>query len=476
MVIQYALEANKGVCLSKVSTPSVESILNTVIDAIIAIDETGIMQSVNPAVEKLFGYKPKELIGKNVNMLMPNPYSREHDGYLQNYLRSGQAKIIGIGREVLGKKKDGTIFPIYLGVSEGRKEGDRRFFTGVIRDVTEVRRYQDDLKKQVEFTATILNTVRSLIMVLDSGGHIINFNRACEETTGYSFQEVAVRPFWDFFLAMEDKEQVVKNFISTDPRSYPNHFEALWLTKKGQKRLIAWSNSGLFDKKGSLEYVIGTGIDITERRNLERMALDITKREQQRIGQELHDGIAQHLTSTAIVAKVLEKKVVENPAGAVKGIKRVVEMINQAVAQTRELSQGLYALEMQSEDLVSFLKKFALDTEKTLNIHCAVRIDDGVNVSDEKTSTHLYRIAREAVGNAVKHGQSRNIRIHLHRKNAHEAELRIENDGKKFVKPSAQKGLGLRIMHSRAEILNAALEITPGPKEGTVVSCIFPLP
>ncbi len=462
--------------LLKTSTPSVESILNTVIDAIIAIDENGIMQSANPAVEKLFGYMPEELIGKNVSILMPNPYSSEHDQYLRNYMRTGEAKIIGIGREVVGKKKDGTIFPIYLGVSEGRKEGNKRFFTGVIRDITEMKRYQDDLKKQNEFTATVLNTVRSLIMVLDKQGRIINFNRACEETTGYSFQEVAGKNFWDFFLAFEDKDLAVRNFLVSDPKKFPNHFETLWLAKDGEKRLITWSNSGLFDRKGNLEHVIGTGIDITERRNLEKTVLEITKKEQQRIGQELHDGLAQHLTSTAIVAKVLEKKLVDGPAGTVKEAKRVVGLINQAVAQTRELAQGLYALEMQSDDLFSSLKKLARETEKTVGLHCTFEAKDSMPIKSEM-AMHLYRIAREAVNNAVKHGQGENVWIRFERKGNHEAQLTIENDGKSFVKGGPkQKGLGMHIMRSRASVLNASLSVEPRPKGGAVVICVLPLP
>ena len=461
--------------LPKTSTPSVESILNTVIDAIIAIDETGIIQSVNPAVEKIFGYTLQELIGKNVSVLMPAPYSREHDAYIQNYLRTGKAKIIGIGREVVAKRKDGTVFPVYLGVSEGRKEGNRRFFTGVIRDITEVKRYQDDLKKQGEFTAAVLNTVRSLVLVLDRQGRVVNFNHACEETTGYSLLEVAGKPFWDFFLTMEDKDPVIKNFLSADPNQLVNNFEAVWLTKKGDKRLIAWSNSVLFDKKNSPEYVIGTGIDITERRNLERLVLDITKKEQQRIGQELHDGLAQHLTSTAIVAKVLEQKLTRESLPAARELKRVVGMVNQAVTQTRELAQGLYALEMHSEDLVASLKKLARDTEKTLGIRCVLQIGSDVRIPEGEAAGHLYRIAREAVGNGVKHGHSKNIKIELKRKNAGESAMRIENDGKPFSRSATPKGLGLRMMRSRAAMLNASLEIAPGPEGGTVVDCVFPI-
>jgi PAS domain S-box-containing protein len=122
-----------------------QAILDAAVDAIITIDEAGIVDSLNPAGERLFGYPATEIIGRNVRTLMPEPYRSEHDGYLKSYVETGDKKIIGIGREVVGRRKDGTTFPMHLAVSEVRVS-DRRLFTGIVRDISERVRAEEALR------------------------------------------------------------------------------------------------------------------------------------------------------------------------------------------------------------------------------------------------------------------------------------------------------------------------------------------
>ncbi|HUG89992.1 MAG TPA: PAS domain S-box protein [Planctomycetaceae bacterium] len=121
-----------------------EAIVNTAVDGIITIDRRGTIETANPAAERIFGYTAAEMLGRNVSMLMPEPFHSEHDSYLANYLRTGVARIIGIGREVEGRRKDGSTFPLELAVSE-TKLGERQFFTGLVRDVTERKRAEREL-------------------------------------------------------------------------------------------------------------------------------------------------------------------------------------------------------------------------------------------------------------------------------------------------------------------------------------------
>ncbi|MFQ5673376.1 MAG: PAS domain S-box protein [Nitrospinales bacterium] len=122
-----------------------KAVLDHLLDGIISIDERGTILSFNPAAERIFGYRENKVLGKNVRMLMPEPHSREHDGYIKKYLDSGKANIIGIGREVVGKRRDGSVFPMDLGITEAFFD-EERLFVGIVRDITEKKEMQAELR------------------------------------------------------------------------------------------------------------------------------------------------------------------------------------------------------------------------------------------------------------------------------------------------------------------------------------------
>lgn len=128
------------------------AVLDAAVDAIVTIEESGVIESVNSATERAFGYTRDELIGRNVSVLMPSPYRDEHDCYISNYLRTGKARIIGIGREIEAQRKDGSVFPADIAVSEVRLPG-RRLFTGIIRDLTERREMEQRARLRLEDAA-----------------------------------------------------------------------------------------------------------------------------------------------------------------------------------------------------------------------------------------------------------------------------------------------------------------------------------
>lgn len=154
------------------STQRSQVILDTAVDAIITIDETGIIQSANAATEALFGFTPTEITGENVKILMPPEYAEHHDGYLDHYRRTGEAHIIGIGRDVTARRKDGTLFPAHLAVGEFLSRG-RRYFTGFIRDMTEQKAAEEEVRRHLEELSHV-NRLHAIDNLASGLAHEIN--------------------------------------------------------------------------------------------------------------------------------------------------------------------------------------------------------------------------------------------------------------------------------------------------------------
>jgi two-component system, LuxR family, sensor kinase FixL len=326
----------------------VDAIVMTLVDGIITIDDRGVLDSVNPAAERLFGYAAHELLGKNVSVLMPQPYRREHDGYIADYLRTGEAKIIGIGREVVGQRKDGTVFPIELAVSQMRV-GGRLMFTGIVRDVT-------------------------------------------------------------------------------------------------------------------------------ERRRLEREILQATAEEQRRIGQDLHDGVLQELAGVAFAVEVLTQKLAARGAPEAASIRKIADLVDQSITHARDLARGLQPVALEGAGLAVALEALATKVEGLFRISCFFTCDEPCLIHDNALATHLYRIAQEAITNAVRHGKARTVVIDLAR-GPEGLRLVIRDDGIGLHNaPSDAHGVGLHTMAYRAALVGGRLTVSPGERGGAVIACVIPRP
>lgn len=165
------------------------SLTGIIFDSVIAIDQKGTIQTVNPAVEKVFGYTPQELIGKNVKILMPKPYVSEHDGYLENYLRTGEKKIINMVREVTGLKKDGSLFPLELSVSESTVN-EEKVFVGVLRNISERKSTEMAIEAAYRERNLILNSAGEGIFGLDLDGKTTFANLAACKMLGFQEEEL----------------------------------------------------------------------------------------------------------------------------------------------------------------------------------------------------------------------------------------------------------------------------------------------
>jgi two-component system sensor kinase FixL len=174
---------------TELAGPLASVIIESAVDAIVVIDAQGRIEVFNPAAQRLFGYSESDVIGRNVSMLMPAPYRDEHDGYLKRYLDEGNARIIGIGREVQGLRRDGTMFPLHLSVAEMQVEGQRKF-TGILHDLSARVELEGRLRASEERWRAIVESAVDAIIVIDGHGTIEAFNPAAERLFGYAETEV----------------------------------------------------------------------------------------------------------------------------------------------------------------------------------------------------------------------------------------------------------------------------------------------
>jgi len=165
------------------------TLIETAVDGVILIDARGVVSVFNPACEKLFGYSADAVIGQNVKMLMPQPYRQEHDRYISNYLDTREPKIIGSGREVVGRRKDGSTFPMSLSVGEAKQEGES-IFVGIIHDLTASKRTEQALREGAARLLTLIETAVDGVILINARGVVSVFNPACEKLFGYSADAV----------------------------------------------------------------------------------------------------------------------------------------------------------------------------------------------------------------------------------------------------------------------------------------------
>ena len=147
-------------------------------------------------------------------------------------------------------------------------------------DISDLKRIEEELQEERNFVSAILDTVGALVVVLDNEGRILRFNPACELTTGYSMEEVRGKCIWDLFLLPEEVDRFRANFEVLRTDLLPQNYQTCWVTRHGEQRLIAWSSTLLPGNAETARYIIATGIDITERKHLEKAILDISAREQ----------------------------------------------------------------------------------------------------------------------------------------------------------------------------------------------------
>jgi PAS domain S-box-containing protein len=427
---------------------------------------------VSPEIEAALGYNREEWLEDPVRW-----YERIHPDDKQRW--SVEAAEMFLSGKPLRSAyrviaRDGHVVWFHCDARMVRRpDGQPWFIHGVAFDISDLKRTERDLQQERNFISTILDTVGALVTVLDEQGRIVRFNRACEISTGYAFPAVQGKRIWDFFLLQEEAESARKVISQLGADLLPQDFQSHWVTRHGTCRLIAWSCSRMPQSEEGSNYIIATGIDITEREQLEKALLEISAREQRRIGQDLHDGLGQHLTGIAFMAKVHEEKLARQDQVDAADAAKIVRLVNEAIHKTRELARGLLPVMSDAQGLMSALQLWAQEVEDIFGISCKFECETTVLIHDDNVATHLYHIAQEAVNNAMKHGSAHNIQLRLMAEKDIGA-LQIIDDGTGIPDDRQNtQGMGLHIMGYRAAMVGGRLEVKRNDPRGTIVTCSF---
>ena len=212
-------------------------------------------------------------------------------------------------------------------------------------------------------------------------------------------------------------------------------------------------------------------INLYERKSIEKKFVEISEREQRRIGQDLHDSLGQILTGISFISKVLEQNLSGKQVVEANQAATITKLVNEAIINMRSLVRILNPVKLEADGFILVLQELVENIKKTFGISCRINFDNPVFIYDNSIATHLYRIVQEATNNAIRHGNAKNIEIDI-RSSDNRLVIAIKDDGSGFPTVQEMKdGMGLNIMKYRARMIGASLNISKCPDGGTVVEC-----
>jgi PAS domain S-box-containing protein len=435
--------------------------------AAIAILQADRFVYINEASERLSGYSREEVYALDLAAFL-HPEDREAGLQILSSLTPDE---LARGSEARFVNRNGEERWVELQARRIEFGGKDSFLVAAI-DATERHLAAEALRRSEEHLRTVLQNMPVMMSAFDERGNIIVWNREAERVTGYVSHELVGNPHAMGILYPDPAYRArVVGERSGDYRDQEWNIAC----KDGSVRTVSWFNiSAKFPIPGWASW--GIGVDVTERRKLERQVLEISAREQMRIGQDLHDRLGQHLTGVAFKSQVLAEDLQAKDVAEASTASTIVEMVSDAINQTRGLARGLYPVHLEADGLMTALQELAAQTQSLFNIKCRFVCEEPVLIYDVSVATHLYRIAQEALNNAVRHGKPKAIEIVL-QGDGDDVELRIADDGSGIdLEANGKQGLGLNIMQYRARMIDGALRIQRGERGGTVVTCSLTVP
>lgn len=326
------------------------------------------------------------------------------------------------------------------------------------------------LKERYE---NLFENANDMVFTCDLPGQITSLNHAGEELLRRARAEIAGKRLFEF-IAEEQRDAAERWFKQIVGRAEAPMPPAEWdFTDGVGQRIKLEISARIVEKQGRAVEVEGIARDITERKRLEREILEISNREQQRIGHDLHDGVCQQLAGIAYRVDILADQLQEKNFSESAEAERIGGLVNEAITQTRSVARGLFPVHLEESGLVLALEDLAANATNLFKIKCDFAGNGPAPALENGVAAHLYYIAQEAVLNAVKHGKAGHITLSLKHTGGH-YELSIQDNGCGFEPGNGNsKGMGVRIMQYRARTIGATLDLKSAPGNGTRITCVF---
>lgn len=418
----------------------------------------------NPAAEELFGVGPGGLIGRSLKEFSTP------DQYLEIQRQTGMRK--------LGKRssyeldiirRDGQRRRILLtAVPQSDREGRFLGTFGVFRDITDRVRAEEALRLSEERYRTLVETSPDAILVWDLSGRVTAGNRRAVQLHGLEdISQLKEQSLYQFLVA-EDRERIAQAMARIASQQTVERINYRMRRYDGSPLDCELSASALPDAQGRPALFVGVIRDISEKVKMEKEILDIGERVQRSIGHDLHDNVNQLLTVASLRLKAVQHKMEDGRLPDEEELNLLADMLKQAMVSISQLARGLSPLSLEQGRLALGLKQLA-NLVASEEISCRAEVDETIEV-DSNTAIHLYRIAQEAVNNAIKHSGASSIVISFF-KEGRDLVLEVSDNGRGLADRRGSRGMGLNLMRYRADMIYAELSILPGREKGTTVSC-----
>jgi PAS domain S-box-containing protein len=337
--------------------------------------------------------------------------------------------------------------------------------TGIIRQKLQL---EAALKERY---VDLFENANDMVYTHDSAGRITSINKAGEQLLQRSRGEILSKNIVE--LLVPEQQSAARDWLAQvlEDKAPPT-VEWDFAAPSGQPFKVEISTR-LVEQNGHQLEVEGIGRDITERKRLERELLEISNREQRRIGHDLHDGVCQQLVGISYLTESLADRLQEKGAVESAEVERINYLLNNTLLQTRGVARGLFPVRLEENGLVSALEELAANASQLFQLECRFLCEHPPAFVENTIALHLYYIVQEAIANAAKHGKAKSVLITLDPVDDRFA-LMVKDDGAGFATNGArQSGMGLRIMDYRARVIGATLEVKSHPGSGTQLTCIF---